>query len=105
MQIVFYPDLVLAAGPREGLLPWLQPDGARDGREAEPRDLAGRLAVRAQRPRGIAEGARHRQRRPEGLGAEDAGLTVVANSVNIQLKNEWVARFRGSAKLAKERII
>ena len=35
----------LVAGPRESLLPGLQPDGASLGRETEPRDLAGSVAV------------------------------------------------------------
>ena len=48
--------MFLAARPREGVLPRLQPDGAGVGREAEPGHVAGRLAVRAQGQGGIQKG-------------------------------------------------
>ena len=51
------PFLLLPARAREGLLPGLQPDGARVRRQAEPGDVAGCVAVRTQRPGGIEKSA------------------------------------------------
>ena len=44
------------ACPCESLLPGVEPDGAGVGREVEPGDLAGGLAVRAQGQGGLQEG-------------------------------------------------
>ena len=66
----------LSARAREGLLPGLQPDGARVGRQAEPGDVAGRVAVRTQRPGGIeksaSDGERGAQRPPSPPGLSGA---------------------------------
>ena len=73
--------LSFAARARQGLLPGLQPDGAGVGRQAEPGDVAGRVAVRAPRPgrveKSASDGERGAQRprwppRQRGRGPHSA---------------------------------
>ena len=69
----------LSARAREGLLPGLQPDGPRVRRQAEPGDVAGRVAVRTQRPGGIEKSAsdceRSAQRPHSDRSGEDASVS------------------------------
>ena len=53
----FIQSPLFAARARQGLLPGLQPDGAGVGRQAEPGDVAGRVAVRAPGPGGVEKSA------------------------------------------------
>ncbi len=76
--------LSFSAGTREGLLPRLQPDGARVRRQAEPGHVAGRLALRAPRPRGLQESASDGERGPPG-SRQDTPVAQLASGVDEQL--------------------
>lgn len=73
--------LLNAAGPREGVLSRLVPDHPHHGRQAQPRDVAGHLALRAPRPRGLTEGCDHVQRLPQRLESEPP-QSCVSNGID-----------------------
>lgn len=58
--------MMFPAGPREGVLPRLVADDPDNGGQAEPGHVAGRVAVRAQGPRGLPQAAHHAERMPAG---------------------------------------